>query len=328
MARRFDRCIGGYAGCGNLGDDAILQGYLGELTREELRRVVVLSGRPRRDRRRFGVRCVGRKSIIGVLVAFLRSQRFLLGGGSLLQNGTGNLSLLYYLGLLRLARFCGCSTELLAAGIGPLRGEWATRAVTRELKKCRFIYLRDANSADLLVGWGISRGKMAIVPDPALTLRPPAPTRRIFLLRELGLDPSAPYCCVILRSPCQEFNACIYAIAEALRALSSQNGYVSVFLLFDPLRDGRVTSCVCRSAGGVVARLRDVSDALALISGCRRLISMRLHGIILAHALGVPSLALSPDSLEPKLSSFSLAHSIPHLLPSQVTAEALMELLG
>ena len=229
MARRFDRCIGGYAGCGNLGDDAILQGYLGELTRDELRRVVVLSGRPRRDRRRFGVRCVGRKSLFGVVFCLLRSDRFLLGGGSLLQNGTGNLSLLYYLGLLRLARLCGCSTELLAAGIGPVGGKRAVCLVARELKKCRFIYLRDANSARLLAEWGISRDKMAIVSDPAMNLRPPAYTRQIFLLRELGLCSLTSYYCVVLRAPVSAVGACVCAISEALRAFCRQNECVPIF---------------------------------------------------------------------------------------------------
>ena len=116
MWRRFDPSIGGYAGSGNMGDDAILQGYLEGLTAEEKRRTVVLSGSPRWDGRRFGVRCVGRMRILSVALCMLRSDAFFLGGGSLLQNGTGNLSLLYYLGLLRLARFCSCKTEILAGG--------------------------------------------------------------------------------------------------------------------------------------------------------------------------------------------------------------------
>ena len=323
MARGFERCIGGYAGCGNLGDDAILQGYLQRLSEAELHRVVVLSGRPRWDRRRFGVRCVGRKSLLRIVFTLMRSQRFLLGGGSLLQNGTGNLSLLYYLGLLRLARFCGCSTELLAAGIGPLHGKFATRTTARELKKCHFIYIRDANSASLLAEWGISPSKMAIVSDPALDLLPPAPTRRMFLLRELGVDPSTPYGCVILRPFDQASDACVYTIAEALRALARRDRHAIVFLLLDPIRDGSITSCVCRSVGGSIARVRDSSDALSIISGARLVVSMRLHGLIFAHSLGVPSLAISPASDEPKLSAFCAAHGIPHLLPDDLSAEAI-----
>ena len=328
MARRFDRCIGGYAGCGNLGDDAILLGYLGNLTGEERRRTVVLSGSPRCDGRRFGVRCVGRKSPLAVVISFMRSRCFLLGGGSLLQNGTGNLSLLYYLGLLRLARICGCSTELLAAGIGPLRGRRAIRWVVSELKKCRFIYLRDANSARLLAEWGISRSKMAIVPDPARYLRPPAISRRHFLLRELGFYPFTSYYCVVLRPPVSAVDDCVCVISQALRVLCRQNGCVPIFLLFDAPHDGAITSRVCRAAGGAVARLRAGSAALALISGCRGLLSMRLHGLILANSLGIPSVAVSPDPLEPKLAAFCLDHSIPHLAPSQVTVKALVELMG
>ena len=326
--RNFDRCIGGYAGCGNLGDDAILQGYLCGLDDNERRGVVVLSGHPRRDRRRFGVRCAGRKNPFAVMYYLLRSRRFLLGGGSLLQNGTGRLSLLYYLGLLRLARFCGCETELLAAGIGPLRGERAIRSVVRELKKCRFIQLRDANSALFLKKRGISPLKLSVVDDPALLLSAPAPTRRFFLLREQGLDLFSLYYCVILRSPTPENDGCIPAIAEALRVLAAKTGAAMVFLPLDYDRDIAVTSRVFRYVGGRIVRPRDVSEALALISGCRRLLSMRLHGLILARALCIPSLAVSPDSFEPKLASFCLEHHIPHLSPSQTTVSSLVELMG
>ena len=97
-------CIGGYAGCGNLGDDAILQGYLEKRAADGTRgRVTVLAGHPRRSSRRFGVRCVGRKNPIAVLWALLSSESLLCGGGSLLQNATGDLSLYYYLALVRCA---------------------------------------------------------------------------------------------------------------------------------------------------------------------------------------------------------------------------------
>ena len=81
--RKYDLCIGGYAGCGNLGDDAILEGYLASLSAEQRKfRTVILTGRPRRDGRRFGVRCVGRKNLFSIFRCFLQSKVFVCGGGS------------------------------------------------------------------------------------------------------------------------------------------------------------------------------------------------------------------------------------------------------
>jgi glycosyltransferase involved in cell wall biosynthesis len=86
--------IGGYFGCGNLGDDAILQAFI-EYTRTHYpnMRIFALTKHPFRDARRFGVQCFHRKNPLSVTAAFLRADAFLCGGGSLLQNVTGKLSL-------------------------------------------------------------------------------------------------------------------------------------------------------------------------------------------------------------------------------------------
>ncbi len=316
--RRFERCIGGYAGCGNLGDDAILQAYLENLSREDRRRTVVLSGDPRRDGRRFGVKCVGRKDPFGMAVCFLRSERFLCGGGSLLQNGTGNLSLRYYLGLLWLARLCGCKTEILAGGVGPLRGEWAEKAVARALRKCDRIGLRDEDSRRWLEERGIPTEKMTVEEDPALRLRQPDGMRTLYLKKEAGIPLDRPYICAVLRSG---DGGCLQAVEDALKRLAAEDGVMPVFLVFDTAQDAEITRTVCKNVGGITVRLREAADGLAVIGGSVCLLSMRLHGLIFSAAAGVPAVGISPTEDEPKLASFCAAHSIPHFTPSQLTVE-------
>ncbi len=322
--RRFDRCIGGYAGCGNLGDDAILQAYLEKLSRAERRKTVVLSGDPRRDSRRFGVKCVGRKDLFAVAVCFLRSERFLCGGGSLLQNGTGDLSLSYYLGLLWLARICGCKTEILAGGIGPIRGERAEKAVVRELQKCRRIGLRDENSRRWLEERGIPKETMTVEEDPALRLRQPDGMRTLYLKKEAGIPLDRPYVCVVLRSG---DGGCLQAVADALKRLAAEDGLMPVFLVFDRAQDAEITRTVCKNTGGITVKLREAVDGLAMISGCACLLSMRLHGLIFAASVGVPAVGISPTEDEPKLASFCHAHGIPHFTPSQLNVEKVVERL-
>ena len=45
------------------------------------------------------------------------------GGGSLIQNGTGSLSLLYYLFIIALAKFFRKKVIIFAQGIGPVYGK-------------------------------------------------------------------------------------------------------------------------------------------------------------------------------------------------------------
>ena len=357
-ARPGTVCLGGYAGCGNLGDDAIVQGYLARLVRQGagrelwgarvcgpapepggqaadpaawggedgtaryaflLGQVTLLSGVPRRDARRFGVRCAGRRNPFALLRAFLQSEVFLCGGGSLLQNATGRLSLAYYLGLLRLARLCGCRTGLLAAGIGPLTGERARRAVVRELNRCCRVELRDPDSACLLRSLGVRRELLARAPDPALFLPLPPPSRLPYLLWEAGIPASRGYFCAVLHPPAGRDGEAMRAVVSALGQVAARQGLLPVFLLFD--RADRCPSARAAAAvGGRVLHLREAADAVALLSGAHFLFAMRLHALILSVQAGVPALALTLSVREDKLAAFARAAGIPHLREPSETA--------
>ena len=165
--------VGGYFGCGNLGDDAILLGLL-QLLREQAPeiRVSVLSGDPRATRALCHVDAYRRKSPLSLLRAFLSADAFLLGGGSLLQNRTGRLSLAYYLGLLRLSRLLKKPAALFAAGIGPLLGEADRRKTCLALSSLSHVGLRDPLSLSLLRSLGLSSSLLSLGSDPAFFIAP------------------------------------------------------------------------------------------------------------------------------------------------------------
>lgn len=320
-------CIGGYAGCGNLGDDAILQGWLEKTCGvRERRRIILLSGAPRRDRRRFGVRCVHRKNPFGILWAFGRSQRFDCGGGSLLQNATGNASLFYYLFLLLLARRMGCETRLLAAGIGPIRGRLPMKMTVHILKKCEKLRLRDEASQRFLLEAGIPVDAMELTADPATYLRTPPANRLAYCLLEAGIPAHAPYFCVALQGGGGRAEA-IYRqkLGAAIRLFARAHGLMPLFLTLDRRQDEGITSALCASVGGRVARLREARDALSCVSGCRFLISMRLHGLIFASMTGKPAIGISATEDEPKLAEFCRAHGFPHFGALDWSVAAMIE---
>ena len=323
--KRYEICIGGYAGCGNLGDDAVLQGYLEQLSPKTRReRTVVLSGNPRRDQKRFDVRCVGRKNPFAVLHAFRQSERFLCGGGSLLQNGTGFRSLCYYLGLLRLARLCGCKTELLASGIGPLRGKIATRMTVSEVKKCSRIVLRDEESGKLLSERGVERERLEYCDDPASMLKIPPMTRLELLKREMSAVEGRAYFCVVVRQETETGAVCLGKLSVALRLFVKEHDLLPVFMVFDSREDRAVSLQMCQEVRGRMAWIREASDALAIISGCRFLVSMRLHALIFARTAGIPSIAISPSEVEPKLASFCETQKFRHFSPSMLSVGGLL----
>ena len=307
-------CIGGYAGCGNLGDDAILQGVLStRMKAKDPALITVLSGCPRRDTRRFGVRCVNRKNPFAVFLALLRSEKFLCGGGSLLQNQTGDLSLYYYLGLLWLAQRLNCKTSLLAGGIGPLIGTKAQQQVVDRLNSCYKVEVRDTHSYRLLCSLGVRKELLCEVDDPALCLPLPPPSRLSFLLWEHQIAPSQRYMCIIAQPPRTEFDRSAKILGATLRAFCHAHGLLPLFAVFDPAHDTEFTCAIMKKCDGKLIRLREAADATALLQGAQLAVCMRLHALILSQLASTPAVGIPPLPLDQKMESFCRSAAFPCL---------------
>lgn len=321
--------VGGYFGCGNIGDDAILLGFL-EAVRELAPRVSVqaLTRSPRRDRRRFGVSCIKRNDPIAVRLAFLGSRAFLCGGGSLLQNATSNRSLCYYLGLMRIARRCGCHSVLFSGGIGPLLGGRAAARVRRELSVCRYISLRDADSMRYLRRLGISADRLHEGADPALLMPPPPKGRGEAILSEHGVwHHVGSILCVVLRGGA--FCAIRRDITvAAIRVVCQKRRLVPLLPILDEREDEEATRLAAEALGGCVIHLREVSDLTALLSTAEAAVTMRLHGMILASSVALPTLGVSPDPRDKKLSSFAREVGQECLDAERLTVGEMVEAIG
>lgn len=306
--KRLRVLIGGYAGCGNLGDDAILQGAIVRIraVRSDID-VCALTGAPAKDRCRFGISCYHRTWLPSVLLAMLRADVFLLGGGSLLQDRTGKRSLAYYLFLLRLSHALCRRSQTLAIGLGPLCSDASERAVLRVLDRCDRVTLRDGDSLRWLVLRGFNRARLELLSDPATILPPPPPLRRRAVLGELGISPSADLLCVAVRPACPPSDTSLRVLAAAVRRTVQTFGLTPLFVVLDRREDADPAKAVKRLAncGGTLFFPRDAGELKAVLQGAALLVSMRLHALLFADSLGTPAIALSADLCEPKLASFA-----------------------
>lgn len=324
---RIRLTVGGYFGCGNTGDDAILLGFLSELRRiAPAIEVVALTASPRKNRRRFGVHCVNRRNPIAVRFALARSHLFLCGGGSLLQNVTSNRSLTYYLGLLRLAVRLRKIAVLYAAGIGPLIGKRARRRVTRALSRCCYISLRDRESFRLLTAIGVDAGKLHLSADPALLMPLPPKGRGLAILQAHGVPTKPRYLCVVLRGGASGALTRDRILA-AVRMVCRRHGLFPLFPVFDRTHDVHDTTAAVARVGGKAIFLRETADATAVLSLCDAAVTMRLHALILATAAGTPTVGISADGRDGKISAFAKSAGQDHLSPDGLTVAALVELL-
>lgn len=314
--RRLRVLIGGYAGCGNLGDDAILRCLI---TRLQAKDTPILQTLPTHTplcvhalvgakQARFGVPCHDRRH---ALLPMLWCDAFLLGGGALLQNCSrrGQLSLAYYLSLALLARLLGRPWHLIAGGVGPLNGRGARLAVRTGVGTARSISVRDEPSRRLLISLGLSPQRIRRQDDPVLSLAPsPAEQAHAALTPLLPSDASG-FICV---APRGGDDAWLFPLAAQLRARWAQERLFPLFFAFDERQDTpacRRLLCLCGvGAQFPLANCQDSAPerlVAAVFAASRGVIAGRLHALILARVVGASAVALPPKTGDPKLSAFA-----------------------
>lgn len=322
--RRLTLLIAGYAGCGNLGDDAILRRLIARWQDAPAPPELLpfcqesLPSKENETRPRLclqatvaspahspfaGIRPIARKHPLDLFRAIQRADALVLGGGCLLQNGSSrkNLSLLYYLALPVVARLARRPVYLVAGGLGPIRGTVANTVTALVLRSARRISLRDESSLALAADWEIPRERLLLEPDPVLSLQPAAKGEIEHLLRAVpsGHD----FVCVVPRPTKGE---CHEALARSLRLLWQKNGVYPLFFAFDEGQDLAPCRDILDACGvGAICRERDERLVAALFGVSRGVISQRLHALILSSVAGAPAIALDYDELDPKLSAFA-----------------------
>lgn len=318
--------ISGYYGFNNAGDEAVLLAILQALrTRCASWQPVVLSADPASTTRLYGVEAHQRWNRYEVWHEVRRCDALISGGGSLLQDVTGRASLLYYLGLIWLAKLCGKPVFIYAQGLGPLIGTGSRLLVRHTLNRVDRIVLRDAASAQFLASLGVAR-PAAVTADPVFALDVAALADREAadaVLRQAGVEPGCgPLALVSLRDlpgnasgrqPKLERAAA--ALARALAARGWQ-----VFGL--PLQWPQDVA-VLRRAGSLTlpGRALDLREILGLFSLADLAVGMRLHALIFAALFARPLVGISYD---PKVAAFLEQIGGPGLRPEDLTGEALL----
>lgn len=283
--------IAGAYGMGNAGDEQTLRSLV-EAFRDYDRSVPirVLSRRPRETGRRYGVEAVHPLDGSGLWRALGRSELFVHGGGSLLQDVTSQRSLWYYLALTALAHRRGCRGMLYGCGAGPVLREKNRRRCARVLNRCAgLITVRDEQSAQTLRDWGVER-PIRKTADPAFRLSPVTGEREKcigFALRSWeGFWYRVPY------------------FAAAARYAWVRYGLTPVFIPFAP-EDVRAAKSVMAALGDIPCRL--VSDPKSA-GRMTVVLSMRLHGLIFALCGGASPAGVSYD---PKVAAFCAENGLP-----------------
>jgi len=161
--------ISGYIGFQNFGDDAIL-GLLVKYLKRQNCHITAFSSDPQQTSETFKINSLNYLNMFQVIWGILDTNVLISGGGSLIQNGTSSLSLLYYLAIIAFAKLMGKKVIIFAQGIGPIYGKGYQWLAKKILKTCDLILVRDIFSQRILKKWGIHS---RYVTDPVWDIKCP-----------------------------------------------------------------------------------------------------------------------------------------------------------
>ncbi len=292
--------ISGYYGFGNAGDEAVLAAMIQALWRAEPElAITVLSVRPEDTARQYNVAAVSRTEVRGIWRAIAAADLLISGGGSLLQDVTGNRTIPYYLGVVWIAQLLGKPVFFYAQGVGPVR-RWPGKLLVRKIvNRVDAITVRDGESAAELRRLGVARPPITVTADPVFGLeisgRSDAPGA--------GLAGTAGPPRPVIGVAAREWPVAVdfdykTAIARACAHLVERYGARILLLPFHQPADlpvARELQALIGPGARVAGEGLPPLELAGVVAGLDFLLGMRLHALIFAALAGVPFAGIAYD---------------------------------
>lgn len=290
--------ISGYFGFDNVGDEAILYSIIESLRAVKPNvNITVLSNNPASTSRTYNVQAVNRRKLKQITQAIRSSDGLISGGGSLLQDKTGMLTIPYYTGVMRIAKFLNKPVFIYAQGMGPISSKLNKWLVKTTLNNVNQITVRDDASKQLLTDIGVT-SPAPIVPDPVLGL-----DQASFSHNWKTSEHLRPFITVSIRDwPTKQ--AYHKKVATCLDYLV-QHGYDIVFVPMHGKQDAvqsKKTADLMKEKSYLFPSDASIQEKIAIIGDSQLLIGMRLHSLIFSAICTTPFVALSYD---PKIDAFA-----------------------
>lgn len=280
--------ISGYYGFNNLGDEAILAG-INSLFKKNDRdiQLTVLSSSPKETSDLYNLNSISRNSIINIINVLAEADLFISGGGSLLQDITGNFSISYYLGLAWLAKMQKTKTVYYAQGAGPIRKIWNRKLTALSLNNFDLLGVRDQKTKKLLEELGVKK-KINLTVDPVFALYDPLLNKKQKIKNCLEVG-------VSVRPWSVEY---INELASALNDFSEGKNIKYIIFPMHQGKDEEISKQLknkIRVESEIIELDNDPKLALKSFSDLDLFVGVRLHSLIFALLNQVPLLALSYD---------------------------------
>ena len=279
-------CISGYYGFDNFGDEAVLKVLVRNLKSfKNPPAVTVFSVSPKKTAEQLGVNSTETFNLKCLIPEILKSSCLISGGGSLLQDSSSALSLLYYLFVIALAEASGRKVFIFAQGIGPVKNPLLKNLMFFLLRRADYITVRDDNSFNLLKSRGINRISKCSDPVWNIDVKKNVHQNRIGVqLRKCSISTDE-----FIKKLAQNINK--YYSDKEIYILSFQNSYdmevcrklKSELYIVNPEIKAQVIPNT------------SIEKTLSALASCGAIIAMRYHACLAAVKAGIKLLPVNYD---------------------------------
>jgi len=298
-----DIVISGYYGLGNSGDEALLESIIKDLRKTDPDvTITALSGNVKLTEKLYSVRTVSRFNPFSIIREFRKARMLLSGGGTLIQDATSTKSLLYYLGVIWLAKRMGLKVMLYANGMGPLKDKNIGK-VEKVLNTVDLITLRENVSLEEVSRCNITKPEVIVTADPAFNLAPSSEARAKEILSEYSVPEGSRIVAVSVRE-CKGTSENFEAEVAGALDLIAKKGYFPLFIPMQKKYDLEISlriAALMKERSGIIDGDLSVCDLLSVIGKCSIACGMRLHMLIFASVMNVPMAGIAYD---PKIKGF------------------------
>jgi len=281
--------VSGYIGFDNFGDESILDVLLDNLKRQSTD-ITVITSNPQKTKLLHGVKTCKTFALFSILLALLKTDILISGGGSLLQDKTSIKSLFYYLFIILCAKFFGKKVVIFAQGIGPISNKFAQSVTKFALKRCDLLSVRDEKSLFLLRGWGICTDLQS---DPVFNLSVPdyAPQGKVGIQLRSWKYLSDEFLCKLADETVKNFSEreiLIFSFQDSLDYNICKEFQTKLTVRAPKLQTGIIKNDYPHN---ITENFKSLEY----------LIAMRFHACLLAMKFGIKTLAINYDEKVEKL---------------------------
>ena len=292
--------IAGYHGYGNCGDEATLMAMTKNI--KEMApdvNITAISHIPELTKGEYNINSVQRFNAIEVIKAIVKSDIILSGGGTLIQNGTSTRSLLYYLTIIKMAKFFKKKVMLYSNGIGPVTGKINRKLVKMVVNNVDLITLREEFSKQDLLDMGVKKPQMHITADASFTLKSISDeaSKDILLKEGVPFDKEIVGISVRAWNKAKGGDKYIKEIAKACDSIIEQNKNV-LFIPMEQPKDIEISKKVMyemKKDSYILKNSYKPDEILGIIGQMNLIVGMRLHTLLFSASKKVPMIGIIYD---------------------------------